>query len=81
MAPCLALTSQGTLSVKALRSLHVQGDVTPGFEAVWHAFIENFARRHEPGGACCVHYRSEKVVDIRGGVRNKETGEPWVRPP
>ena len=29
------------------------------------------------GGACCVYFRGEKVVDLWGGIRNKETGEPW----
>ncbi len=48
-----------------------------GFEAVRDAFAENFARRHELGGACCVYHRGEKVVDLWGGVRNKATGEPW----
>ena len=41
------------------------------------AFDENFARRHELGGACCVYRRGEKVVDLWGGVRNRRTGEPW----
>ncbi len=29
------------------------------------------------GGACCVYYRGEKIVDLWGGVGNKSTGEPW----
>ena len=41
------------------------------------AWVENFARRHELGGACCVYHRGEKVVDLWGGVRNKLTGESW----
>ena len=57
--------------------LEVQGHVSPGFEAVREAFVENFARRHELGGACCVYHRGEKVVDLWGGIRNKQTGEPW----
>jgi CubicO group peptidase (beta-lactamase class C family) len=51
--------------------------VSAGFEAVRDAFAENFSRRHELGGACCVYRRGEKVVDLWGGVRNKSTGEPW----
>ena len=31
----------------------------------------------ELGGACCAYHRGEKVVDLWGGVRNKQTGEPW----
>jgi CubicO group peptidase (beta-lactamase class C family) len=55
----------------------VQGHVTRGFEAVRKAFVENFARRRELGGACCAYHRGEKVVDLWGGVRNKLTGELW----
>lgn len=55
----------------------IGGHVSPGFEPVRDAFIENFARRHELGGACCVYYQGEKVVDLWGGTRNKATGEPW----
>jgi CubicO group peptidase (beta-lactamase class C family) len=60
-------------------SRHIEGYVSHGFEAVRDAFEENFARRHELGGACCVYYRGEKVVDLWGGVRNKRTREPWER--
>ena len=55
----------------------VEGHVSRGFEAVREAFAENFARRRELGGACCAYYRGEKVVDLWGGIRNKQTGEPW----
>jgi CubicO group peptidase (beta-lactamase class C family) len=46
---------------------------------VREAFADNFARRRELGGACCAYYRGEKVVDIWGGIRNRQTGEPWER--
>jgi CubicO group peptidase (beta-lactamase class C family) len=55
----------------------IEGHVSAGFDAVRDAFAENFSRRHELGGACCVYHRGEKVVDLWGGVRNKSTGEPW----
>jgi CubicO group peptidase (beta-lactamase class C family) len=57
----------------------IQGQVSPGFEAVRDAFTENFARRRELGGACCAYYRGEKVIDLWGGIRNKGTGDPWER--
>ena len=63
--------------MKASQQVDVKGHVSAGFEAVRDAFAENFSRRHELGGACCVYYRGEKVVDLWGGVRNKATGEPW----
>jgi CubicO group peptidase (beta-lactamase class C family) len=55
----------------------IDGEVRPGFEPVRDAFAQNFARRHELGGACCVYLRGEKVVDIWGGIRNKAAGERW----
>jgi CubicO group peptidase (beta-lactamase class C family) len=54
-----------------------QGHVSPGFEAVREAFADNFDRRRELGGACCAYRRGEKVVDLWGGVRHKQTGNPW----
>jgi CubicO group peptidase (beta-lactamase class C family) len=58
-------------------AIFVEGQVSAGFEAVRNAFAENFSRRGELGGACCVYHRGEKVVDLWGGVRNRATGEPW----
>jgi len=65
------------MPLAALERIAVEGRVNPGFERVRDAFSENFARRHELGGACCAYYRGQKVVDIWGGIRDKETGEPW----
>ena len=31
------------------------------------------------GGACCVYHHGKKIVDLWGGTRNKQTGEPWER--
>jgi CubicO group peptidase (beta-lactamase class C family) len=55
----------------------IEGHVSPGFEIVREAFADNFARRGELGGACCVYRGGEKVVDLWGGIRNKQTGERW----
>ena len=57
----------------------VEGHVSRGFESVHEAFVENFARRGELGGACTVYRNGEKVVDLWGGIRNKRTGEAWER--
>jgi CubicO group peptidase (beta-lactamase class C family) len=67
------------MSVAVLDRTAVEGHVTRGFEAVREAFAENFTRRRELGGACCVYYNGEKVVDLWGGIRNKQTGAPWER--
>src|SRR5687767_8903077 len=53
--------------------------VSPGFEPVWHAFADNFAHRRELGGACAAYRHGTKVVDLWGGIRNSQTGEPWER--
>ncbi|HEX9162584.1 MAG TPA: serine hydrolase domain-containing protein, partial [Thermoanaerobaculia bacterium] len=65
------------MSTTTLDRVDVQGHVSRGFEAVRETFVENFARRHELGGACCAYQAGEKVIDLWGGVRNKVTGEPW----
>lgn len=58
-------------------ALGIHGHVSRGCEAVREAFTENFAERRELGGACCTVVHGEKVVDLWGGIRNKQTGEPW----
>ncbi len=55
----------------------IEGHVSRSFEAVRDAFAENFTRRNELGGACCIYHRGAKVVDLWGGVRDFATGEPW----
>jgi CubicO group peptidase (beta-lactamase class C family) len=67
------------MSVATLERVSVEGHVSPGFEPVRDVFVENFASRHELGGACCAFHRGETVVDLWGGVRNGQTGEPWER--
>lgn len=65
------------MTIAAPERVTVEGHVSRGFESVREAFAENFARRQELGGACCVYVRGEKVVDVWGGLRNKQSGEPW----
>src|SRR5687767_3044295 len=67
------------MSKATLDTLAVEGHVSGGFESVREAFAENLTRRGEVGGACCAYRRGTPVVDIWGGVRNKQTGEPWER--
>jgi CubicO group peptidase (beta-lactamase class C family) len=65
------------MSTVAVDRVVVEGQSSAGFEAVREAFAENFTRRGELGGACCVYHRGKKVVDLWGGIRNRQTGEPW----
>jgi CubicO group peptidase (beta-lactamase class C family) len=60
-------------------ALMIEGEVSPGFEAVRDAFAENLTDRRELGGACCAYRNGEKVVDLWGGIRNRATGDPWER--
>lgn len=55
----------------------IEGHTTPEFKAVRTAFEENFDQRNELGGACCVYFQGEKVVDLWGGIRDPENGSPW----
>ena len=59
-------------------SYPVDGHVDTRFEGVRETFVDNFARRRELGAACCAYHHGAKVVDLWGGVRNKQTGEPWA---
>jgi CubicO group peptidase (beta-lactamase class C family) len=62
---------------KNASAVEIHGFARPPFEKVREAFSENFSRRKELGGACCIYHEGEKVVDLWGGVRNAETREPW----
>jgi CubicO group peptidase (beta-lactamase class C family) len=63
--------------MRASERFKIHGYVNRGFEGVREAFIENFVRRRELGGACCAFQGGQKVVDLWGGIRNKQTGESW----
>lgn len=65
------------MSSAILHEAAVEGYVSHGFERVRDAFAENFASRHELGGACCAYLHGERVVDLWGGVRDKATRAPW----
>jgi CubicO group peptidase (beta-lactamase class C family) len=76
--PCRAPAGAYVLWVMTSpKSPRIEGCVSPGFEPVRQAFVENFTRRGELGSACCVYRHGEKVVDLWGGVRDRESGEPW----
>src|SRR5262249_59472455 len=57
----------------------VHGDVDPRFAAVREAFAENFAQHGDVGAACAVYHRGRLVVDLWGGLADRETGPPWER--
>jgi CubicO group peptidase (beta-lactamase class C family) len=55
----------------------VHGSVKPGFESVEAAFRENFERRGEVGASACAWFEGEKVVDLWGGLADRESSRPW----
>jgi CubicO group peptidase (beta-lactamase class C family) len=86
----LGVAAAGVGARRAFRSVHrrrlgsrtaaklmIGGSVREGFEPVREAFVENFTRRGELGGACSVYLDGEQVVDLWGGVRGRASAEPW----
>ena len=55
----------------------IHGTVATGFEKVQEAFIQNFDERDELGAACTVYYKGNKVVDLWGGYRDKQSNAVW----
>lgn len=55
------------------------GDIAAGFEPVREAFAENFAQHGDIGAAVCVYKDGRPVVDLWGGIADRDTGRPWER--
>jgi CubicO group peptidase (beta-lactamase class C family) len=57
----------------------IEGEVEAGFEPVREAFEANFSERGDIGAAVCVYLHGRSVVDLWGGVADRDTGRPWTR--
>jgi CubicO group peptidase (beta-lactamase class C family) len=56
----------------------VQGHVEEGWGKVADAFLENFeGTPGEVGAACCVYVGGRPVVDLWGGLADREASRPW----
>lgn len=55
----------------------VKGECAPEFIAVRRAFARNFAEHGELGAALAVYHNGRLVVDLWGGLRDRERGLPW----
>jgi CubicO group peptidase (beta-lactamase class C family) len=55
----------------------LHGDVAPGFGPVADVFRDQLARRRTVGAACAVELEGELVVDLWGGLRDRDSGLPW----
>lgn len=65
-------------STRVDTGLLISGTVSPGFEGVYSAFVNNFENLGEVGAAVCVYYRGEKVVDLWGGYADAKNKIPWA---
>ncbi len=54
-----------------------EGDIAAGFEAVADAFERNFAERGDVGAAFAAYVGQRKVVDLWGGVADRQGNTPW----
>jgi CubicO group peptidase (beta-lactamase class C family) len=56
----------------------IGGDVEAGFERVAEAFERNFAEHGEVGAAAAVYVGGRKVVDVWGGIADRDRGTPYT---
>ncbi len=56
----------------------VKGEVASGFGPVREVLEESFARGEEWGASLCVAHAGRVVVDLWGGVRDRERQIPWT---
>ena len=65
-------------SVRCRPMVDIGGSVEPGWEKVADAFRANFDDGKELGAAVAVYREGQPVVDLWGGVADRETGRPWA---
>ena len=58
---------------------NVDGLVEDGWERVADTFRANFKDGKDLGAACCVYVDGRAVVDLWGGLADRETNRPWER--
>lgn len=56
----------------------IAGWTAAGWEGVRHAFQANFDEGAEVGAAFAAYHRGRKVVDLWGGVADRQAGTPWA---
>lgn len=65
------------MTISAKTTPQIGGHADPRFDAVAKAFRDNFTLRDELGAAVAIYYRNALVVDLWGGLRDKQSGAPW----
>jgi CubicO group peptidase (beta-lactamase class C family) len=61
------------------KGVTMEGFVAPGFERVVEAFQQNFTKDEELGAAFAAVRDGAPVVDIWGGLADRETRAPWAK--
>ena len=56
----------------------IGGRVEPGFEGVADAFLASFEQHGEVGAATSVYVGGKKVVDLWGGLADRDAGTPYT---
>jgi CubicO group peptidase (beta-lactamase class C family) len=56
---------------------HVEGIVAPGFESVVDVFARHFDRGLEVGAAFAVHRGDETLIDVWGGLADRQARRRW----
>jgi CubicO group peptidase (beta-lactamase class C family) len=56
-----------------------EGFVAPGFEPVREEFERNFSDRGDTGAAFAAYRDGELVLDLWGGIADRDRGERWQR--
>ncbi|MEM1029610.1 MAG: serine hydrolase domain-containing protein [Myxococcota bacterium] len=56
-----------------------RGHVAPGYEHVARCFAASLRRGEEVGAGFCAYVQGRLVVDLWGGVADRDTGRPWRR--
>ena len=59
------------------RAVEVQGRCDERFSGVRDAFAQNFEKFGEAGAAVAVTIDGQPVIDLWGGVLDKDTRKPW----
>jgi CubicO group peptidase (beta-lactamase class C family) len=55
------------------------GTVAPGFEPVARVFADHLRRGLEVGAGLTIYHRGACVVDVWGGLADRDRGTPWQR--
>jgi CubicO group peptidase (beta-lactamase class C family) len=56
----------------------IDGTVAAGFDGVREVFTANFARYGDVGAAVCVYLDGHPVVDLWGGIADRDSDRPWT---